>query len=85
MLRSTYSVIRPTLLLVPSMFQIFLDRSSFWVLSANLLTSWGFMKLLVAPESTRICLSALAYAVWNEMGIFILRYLARYMVLHLSI
>ena len=43
------------------------------------------MKLSVAPESTRICLLALAYAVWNEMGIFILRYLVRYTVLHLNI
>ena len=43
------------------------------------------MKLSVAPESTRICLLALAYAVQNETGIFILRYLARYTVLHLSI
>ena len=34
----------------------------------------------VAPESTRICLSALAYAVRNETGIFILWYLARYTV-----
>ena len=43
------------------------------------------MKLLVAPKSTRICLSALAYAVQNETGIFMLWYLARYTVLHLSI
>ena len=85
MLRSMYSVIRPALLFVPSMFQIFLVCSSFWVPSANLLISRGCMKLSVAPESTRICLSALVYAVQNETGIFILRYLARYMVLHLSI
>ena len=43
------------------------------------------MKLSVAPESTRICLLALAYAVQNETGIFMLWYLARYTVLHLSI
>ena len=67
------------------MFQIFLDRSSFWVPKASLLISWGCMKLSVAPESSKICLSALAYAVQNETGIFILRYLARYAVLHLSI
>ena len=85
MLRSTYSVILPALLLVPSMFQIFLDRSSFWVPSTNLLICQGCMNLSVAPESTKICLSALAYAVQNETGIFILRYLARYTVLHLSI
>ena len=67
------------------MFQIFLGRSSFWVPSANLLISQGCTKLSIAPESTRICLLALAYAVQNEMGIFILQYLARYTVLHLSI
>ena len=67
------------------MFQIFLDHSSFWVPSTSLLMSWGCIKLSMAPESTKICLSALAYAVRNEMGIFILRYLARYTVLHLSI
>ena len=67
------------------MFQIFLVRSSFWVPKANLLIIQGCMKLSVAPESTRICLSALVYAVRNETGIFILRYLARYTVLHLSI
>ena len=67
------------------MFQIFLDHSSFWVPNVSLLTNRGFMKLSVAPESTRICLLALVYAVRNEIGIFILQYLARYMVLHLSI
>ena len=67
------------------MFQIFLECSSFWVPSASLLISQGCMKLSVAPESTRICLSALVYAVQNETGIFILLYLARYTVLHLSI
>ena len=36
---SMYLVIRPALLLVPSMFQIFLDRSSFWVPNASLLTN----------------------------------------------
>ena len=63
MLRSTYSVILPALLLVTSIFQIFLEWSSFWVPRASLLTNQGCMKLSVAPESTRICLSALAYAV----------------------
>ena len=47
--------------------------------------SRGWIKLSVAPESTRICLSALAYAVRNETGILILRYQAKYTVLHLSI
>src|ERR1700744_213125 len=84
-LRSAYSTIRPALLFVPSIFQIFLGHSSFWVPSASLLISRGCMKLSVAPESTRICLSALAYAVRNETGILILRYRAKYTVLHLSI
>ena len=67
------------------MFQIFLECSNFWVPSASLLISQGCMKLSVAPESTKICLSALAYTVQNETGIFILQYLARYVVLHLSV
>src|SRR6202012_1236963 len=62
-LRSAYSMICPALLFVPSIFQIFLERSSFWVPSANCQISHGCTKLLVAPESTSICLSALAYAV----------------------
>ena len=84
-LRSMYSVICSALLLVLSMFQIFLGLSSFWVPSTSLLISRGCMKLSVAPESTSICLLALAYAVQNETRIFILQYLVRYMVLHLSI
>ena len=43
------------------------------------------MKLYVAPESMRICLLALAYAVQNETGILILQYQAKYTVLHLII
>ena len=39
----------------------------------------------VVPESTRICLLALVYAVQNETGILILQYCAKYPVLHLSI
>jgi hypothetical protein len=42
----------------------------------------GWMKLSVAPESTRICLSALVYAVQNETGIFILRNRVKYTELH---
>ena len=85
MLRSTYFVIIPALLLVPSIFQIFRARSSGWVPSLSLRISLGSMKLSVAPESTRIFLSALAYAVRNETGIFILRYRVIYTVLHLSV
>jgi hypothetical protein len=65
-------MIIPALLLVPSMFQIFLARSSLRLHSPSLLISLGLMKLSVAPESTRICLLALAYNVRNETGIFIL-------------
>ena len=83
--RSTNSEIIPALLAVPSIFQIFLSCGRCWVPSPNCRMSWGWMKLSVAPESTRICLSALAYAVWNEMGILILRYRAKYTVSHLSI
>jgi hypothetical protein len=43
------------------------------------------MKLSVAPESTRICLLALVYAVRNETGIFILRNRVKYTELHRSI
>jgi hypothetical protein len=43
------------------MFQIFLGRSRRRLLSPSLLINLGSMKLSVAPESTSICLSALAY------------------------
>ena len=83
--RSTNSEIIPALLAVPSIFQIFLSHGRCWVPSPNRQMSQGWIKLSVAPESTRICLSALAYAVQNETGILILRYRAKYTVLHLSI
>ena len=67
------------------MFQIFLSRGRYWVPSPNRQISRGWIKLSVAPESTRICLSALAYAVLNETGILILWYQAKYTVLHLSV
>jgi hypothetical protein len=66
-----YSWIRPALLLVPSMFQIFFGQSSFWVPNPSLLISLGSMKLSVAPESTNMLLLAIACDMWNEMGIFI--------------
>jgi hypothetical protein len=55
------------------MFQIFLGLSRRKLLSPSLLINLGLMKLSVAPESTKICLSALAYDVRNDTGIFILR------------
>ena len=67
------------------MFQIFLSHGRYWVPNPSRRMRQGWMKLSVAPESTRICLSALAYVVRNEMGILILRYRAKYTVLHLSI
>ena len=84
-LRSTNSEIIPALLAIPLIFLIFLSHGRCWVPSPNYQISLGWMKLFMAPESTRICLSALAYAVWNETGIFILWYRARSTVSHLSI
>jgi hypothetical protein len=40
------------------------------------------MKLSVAPESTKICLSALVYVVRNDTGIFILWNQVKYTELH---
>ena len=79
--RSMNLEIIPALLAVPSIFQIFLSRGRCWVPSPNCWISQGWMKLSVA----RICLLALAYAVWNETGILILQYRAKYTVLHSSI
>jgi hypothetical protein len=42
----------------------------------------GWMKLSMAPESTRICLSALVYTVRNDTGIFILQNQVKYTELH---
>src|SRR6266404_9264310 len=80
--RSTYSVNCPAQLVDPSIFHIFMDRSSFCVPTWSLLTNFGCMKLSVAPESTRILLSAMVYRVRNESGIFIDRYLVIYTLLH---
>src|SRR5882762_8605102 len=80
--RSTYSINCPARLVDPSIFQIFMDRSSFCVPTWSLLTNFGCMKLSVAPESTRILLSAMAYHVRNETDIFIDRYLVIYTLLH---
>ncbi len=80
--RSTYSMSCPARFVDPSMFQIFIDHSSSCVPTWSLLTNLGCMKLSVAPESTRILLSAMAYRVQNETGIFIDRYLVIYTLLH---
>src|SRR6266404_7119976 len=80
--KSTYSVNCPARLVDPSMFQIFIDCSSFCVPTWSLLTNFGCIKLSVAPESTRIHLSTMAYRVRNETGIFIDRYFVMYTLLH---
>src|SRR6266403_5208373 len=80
--KSTYSVSCPTQLVDPSIFQIFIDQFSFCVPTWSRLTNFGCMKLSVAPESTRILLSAMAYCVRNETGIFMDRYLVMYTLLH---
>src|SRR6266404_2928854 len=80
--KSTYSVSCPARFVDPSIFHIFMDRSSCCVPTWSRLTNFGCMKLSVAPESTRILLSAMAYRVRNETGIFIERYLVMYTLLH---
>src|SRR6267378_7468560 len=80
--RSTYSVNCPARLVDPSIFQIFIDHSSLCVPIWSLLTNFGCIKLSVAPESTRILLSAMACRVQNETGIFIDQYLVIYTLLH---
>ncbi len=57
--RSTKCVSLPALFVVPSMFQIFMGHSSSCIPTHSLLTNFGYMKLLVAPESTRIHLLAM--------------------------
>src|ERR1700761_8226647 len=65
----------PTLLWVPSMFQIVLGflRGSFLIFI--LFRSFSLMKFSVAPESTSTCLSAIECAVLNRVGIRRLLYL----------
>ena len=76
--RSTLCVSAPALLVVPSMFHIFRGLSRGWLPSPSHLSSFGWIKLSVAPESTKIVLSAVACKVWNETGTFIERYLVMY-------
>ena len=76
--RSTQCVSTPALLVVPSIFHIFHGLSRGWLPSPSRLSSFGWMKLSVAPESTKIVLSAVVCKVRNEMGTFIERYLVIY-------
>ena len=76
--RSTQCVSAPALLVVLSMFQIFRSLSRSWLPRPNLLSNFRWMKLSVAPESTKIFLSAVACKVQNETGTFIEQYLVIY-------
>ena len=76
--KSTQWVSAPALLVVPSIFQIFRGRSRGWLPRPNRRSSFGWMKLSVAPESTKIVLSAVACKVQKETGTFIERYLVIY-------
>ena len=76
--KSTQWVSAPALLVVPSMFQIFRGLSKGWLPNPNRRSSFGWMKLSVAPESTKMVLSAMACKVQKEMGTFIERYLVMY-------
>ena len=76
--KSTQWVSAPALLVVPSIFQIFRGLSRGWLPRPSRRSSFGWMKLSVAPESTKIVLSAVACKVQNETGTFIERYLVIY-------
>ena len=58
--RSTQCVSAPALLVVPSIFHIFRGLSRGWLPRPSCWSSFGWIKLSVAPESTRIVLSAVA-------------------------
>ncbi len=58
--RSTKWVSLPAQFVVPSMFQIFIGRSNSCIPMHRHLTNFGWIKLPIAPESTKILLSAMA-------------------------
>ena len=66
------------LLVVPSIFQIFRGLSRAWLPRPNRQSSFGWIKLSVAPESTKIVLLAVACNVRKETGTFIERHLVIY-------
>ena len=76
--RSTQCVSAPALLVVPSIFHIFRGLSRGWLPSLSHLSNFGWIKLSVAPESTKMVLSAMVCKVRNETGTFIERYLVIY-------
>jgi hypothetical protein len=69
--RSTKWVSSPPRLLVPLIFHIFRGRSKVCFPRPRHFMSFRWMKLSVAPESTRIHLSAIACSVLNETGTLI--------------
>ena len=76
--KSTQCVSAPALFVVPSMFHIFRSLSRGLLPRFNRRSSFGWIKLSVAPESTKIVLSAVACKVQKETGTFIERYLVIY-------
>ena len=76
--RSTQCVSTPALFVIPSIFQIFRGLSRSWLPRPHLFKSFGWIKLLVALESTKMFLSAMACKVLNETGTFIEWYLVIY-------
>ena len=76
--KSMQCVSTPALLVVPSIFHIFRGLSKGWLPRPSRLSSFGWIKLSVAPESTKIVLSAVACKVRKETGTFIERYLVIY-------
>ena len=76
--KSTLCVSAPALFDVPSMFHIFCGLSRGVLPRPNRRSSFGWIKLSVAPESTKIVLSAVACKVRKETGTFIERYLVIY-------
>ena len=76
--KSMQCVSAPALLVVPSMFQIFCGLSRSWLPRPNLFRSFRWMKLSIAPESTKMFLSAVACKVLNETGTFRGHYLVIY-------
>ena len=76
--RSTQCVSAPALFVVPLIFHIFHGLSRGWLPRPSRLSSFGWIKLSIAPESTKMVLSAVVCKVRNETGTFIEQYLVTY-------
>ena len=74
---------RGALFVVPSIFHIFRGLSRGWLPRPSRLSSFRWINLYVAPESTKMVLSAVVCKVQNETGTFIERYLVMYTDLQL--